>query len=149
MTYHLAQLNIAQMKYSWDSKEMDDFNRQLDPVNAVADQSPGFVWRLESDEGNAIEYQIFDDPGYLVNMSVWESLEYLNQFVRVPIHMDVMKSRMQWFEKMESASMVLWWVPAGHHPDVAEAQERLEYLRSHGPGEKAFTFRSSFDSPDS
>jgi hypothetical protein len=149
MSYHLAQLNIARMKYSWGSKEMDYFNQQLGPVNAVADQSPGFVWRLESEEGNAIEYQIFEGPGYLVNMSLWESLEYLNQFVRAEIHMDVMKRRSQWFEKMESASMVLWWVPVGHRPDVAEAQERLEYLRSHGSSERAFTFISPFDSPGS
>ena len=146
--WQLAQLNTAQARYGMDGPEMADFNARLDPVNALADASPGFVWRLQTDEGNALEYTLFDDPSLLVNMSVWESLEALKAFVRAPLHMEVMKQRARWFDPMQEASMVLWWVPAGHIPDLDEAQERLVYLRAHGPSERAFSFARHFPPPE-
>ena len=149
MQHQLAQLNIARMKYTYEDPEMAYFVAQLDPVNALADSSPGFVWRLQTDEGNATAYDIFEDPGYLVNMSVWESLEQLGNFFRAELHMDVVRRRKQWFDAVEEATMVLWWVPAGHQPEVAEAQARLEYLRSHGSTTHAFTFREPYPRPES
>jgi hypothetical protein len=147
LAYQLAALNIARMKYSYESAEMTYFVQQLDPVNAFADKSPGFVWRMIEDEENPADYTVFEEPGYLVNMSVWQSLEHLVNFVRSEIHLDVMKRRKQWFESSDEASMVLWWVQAGHLPAVAEAQAKLEHLRTHGSSARAFSFRDSFPPP--
>jgi len=148
MKYHLAQLNIARMKYTYEAAEMAYFVQQLDPVNAVADESKGFVWRLQTDEGNATDYHLYDDPMWLVNMSLWESLEDLERFFRSGIHIDVMRRRKDWFETSPKATFVLWWVAAGHIPDLDEAEARLQYLRSHGPTDRAFTFRESFPRPE-
>lgn len=144
MSYHLAQLNIAKMLFAVDDLRMKDFNDALDTVNAIADATPGFVWRLQSDEGNAVGFEIYGDPNYLVNMSVWESLDALRQFVTNGAHLAIMKRRAEWFEKAEQAYMVLWWVPAGHRPTVAEAQETLDHLRAEGPTEAAFGFSNYF-----
>lgn len=146
--YHLAQLNIAAKRYADDDPRFADFMNALDPVNAVADQSPGFVWRLQSDDGNATAIQIFNSDQWLVNMSVWESLEALMAFVAHPTHIAIMRRRGEWFEKSDLATMVLWWVPAGHVPDIEEAQVRLELLRDQGPTPEAFGFSSAFPAPD-
>lgn len=147
--YQLAQLNIARMKFDMESPEMRDFVDALDPVNASADASEGFVWRLQDEDGNATEYLIWDDPNWLVNMSVWESLDHLKAFVRSDLHVSVMRRRREWFSEMVEAYVVLWWVPAGHRPTVAEAQARLEKLRAEGPGPEAFSFARPFPPPTS
>lgn len=146
--YELAQLNIARMKFDMESPEMADFVEALDPVNASADQSPGFVWRLQDETGNATEYMIWDDPNWLVNISVWECLDALKVFVRSELHRAVMRRRREWFSEMIEAYVVLWWVPAGHRPTVAEAQARLEKLRAEGPTPEAFSFAKPFPPPD-
>jgi hypothetical protein len=121
-----------------------EFMARLDPVNALADTAPGFVWRLQGDDGDATSIRAFDDERIIVNMSVWESIEALTNFAYGNRdHLAVMRRRREWFEKI-AVYMVLWWVPIGHEPSVAEAEERLEHLRSHGPTPYAFTFRQRF-----
>ena len=116
----------------------------LDPVNAVVDASPGFVWRLQTEDGNATAIRPFDDERLMVNMSVWESLEALRAFTYDDeTHRAVLKRRREWFERLE-IEFVLWWVPAGHIPTLEEAKERLAHLQEHGPTPHAFTFRHNF-----
>ena len=119
----------------------------LDPVNALADAAPGFVWRLQTDEGNATSVPFNDDPMVIINMSVWESVEALSDFVYRSAHTEVMRRRAEWFHRSADAYVVLWWVPAGHEPTVEEAAARLESLRASGPTPFAFTFRERFPAP--
>jgi hypothetical protein len=148
MGYHLAQLNIARMKYSYESPEMEYFVQRLDPVNELADACKGFVWRLQTDAGNATDFHLYGDPQWLVNMSLWESLDDLEVFFRSDIHLDVMRRKREWFETLDEASFVFWWVPIGHIPDLDEAEARLQHLRKHGSTEQAFTFRQPFTAPE-
>jgi hypothetical protein len=145
-SYELAQLNIAQMRTPIDSPEMADFVANLDRINALAESAPGFVWRLQSDEGNATAFRPFGDST-LVNMSVWSSVEALSDYVYKSAHVEIMKRRKEWFDRMQDAYAVLWWVPAGHRPDEAEAMLRLQTLRAMGPSERAFTFKQTFSAP--
>jgi len=146
--YHLAQLNIAWARGAPGSAVMAEFMAALDRVNALAEASPGFVWRLQTEDGNATAYRAFADERTLVNLTVWESVETLAGFVYGTGHVDVMRRRGEWFERMPDAYLVLWWVPAGHRPTIAEAEERVVHLRSRGPTPHAFTFRRSFPPPD-
>ena len=139
----LAQLNIAQMKYPLDDPGMAEFVARLDDINALADRAPGFVWRLQIEDGDATASDVFS-ADTLVNMSVWESLESLHDYVFRSAHNQVMARRKQWFERIEAAYSVLWWVEAGHHPDLEEARDRLLQLRNNGPGPRAFTFKQSY-----
>ena len=141
MSWHLAQLNVARMRAPIDSETMAGFVARLDDVNAAADEAPGFVWRLQTDDGDATGIRAFPDDMLLVNLSVWESPEALRSYVYGEPHRAVMRKRAQWFERMEVAYLVLWWVPAGHVPSVEEAKARLETLRAHGAGPDAFTLR--------
>ena len=145
--HHLAQLNIARSKEPLDSELLAPFMALLDPVNALADAHPGFVWRLQTEEGNATTLRIFGDSGQLVNMSVWESADALWDFVYSGEHLAVMRRRREWFTGFGDLYMCLWWVPAGHVPDIPEAEERLTHLREHGPTPYAFTFKQRFDPP--
>ena len=147
MDYHLAQLNIGKMVASPDDPKVQGFMDRLDEINAIADETPGFVWRLQTEDGNATSIQAFDDPLLLVNMSVWESVDALYEFTYRTTHTDVMRQRLQWFEKHEGPYQVMWWVPAGHIPTVEEAKKRLEMLIEQGPTTEAFTFRQRFDPP--
>ena len=144
MTHHLAQLNIGRLLAPLDAPEIAGFVAALEPINALADAAPGFVWRLQTEEGDATALRPFDDELMIVNMSVWESLEHLQAFVYDSPHVEVMRSRRQWFEKMTDAFMVLWWVEAGHVPSIEEALGRLDALRADGPTPVAFTFRDTF-----
>ena len=142
----LAQLNIAQMKgENMDDPIMARFKEQLDDVNALAEASAGFVWRLKDETGNATDIQAFDDPKMIVNMSVWDNFAALEGFVFSGHHLEVMKNRRDWFNKMATMHMVLWWIPVGHIPTVEEAKARLDYLQEHGPTPHAFTFRQKFE----
>ena len=122
---------------------MAEFVALLDPVNALADDAPGFVWRLQADDGNATSIRAFDDDVMIVNMSVWESIDALAEFVYRSGHLDVMRRRREWFAQVRT-HLVLWWIPAGEIPAVAEAQRRLEHLQAHGPTPHAFTFKARF-----
>ena len=131
------------MRAPLDSPLMADFVAALDPINALADASPGFVWRLATEEGNATAIRAFDDNALIVNMSVWESIEHLAAFVYRSGHLDVMRRRREWFEHVR-LHMALWWVPQGEIPTLAQAQERVAHLGAHGPTPFAFTFKAQF-----
>jgi len=146
--HHLAQLNIGHAKAPMDSPLMADFVNNLDRINALADQAPGFVWRLKSEDGNALEFRIFDEHT-LVNMSVWVDVESLKEYTYKSAHVEIMRRRKEWFHLMDEMYMVLWWIPAGHIPTIEEAAERLELLRANGPSAEAFTFKQAFPKPTS
>jgi hypothetical protein len=146
--YELAQLNIGIIKGPIDSPIMAEFVANLARINALAEASPGFVWRLQTDAGDATAIRPFDNPNQLVNMSVWRDADSLRRFVYRSAHADILKRRREWFERMSEAIMVLWWVPRGHRPSLEEAIERLELLRARGATPEAFTFRQTFPPPD-
>jgi heme-degrading monooxygenase HmoA len=146
--YHIAQINIALMRAPLDDPLMEEFVASLDEINALADSSPGFVWRLQTDQGNAIDLRPYGDDRILFNLSVWESLEQLQAYVYKSAHGEVMQKRRQWFEKFEGMYFALWWVEAEHIPSVMEAKQRLDYLDEQGASEWAFNFKSPFPSPD-
>jgi len=151
----LAQVNIGRLVAPLDSPRLADFVAGLDPVNAVADGAPGFVWRLQTEDGNATALRAFEadaegcDGGILINMSVWESVEALAAFVYGDEHLAVLRRRREWFERLKDAYAALWWVPRGHIPTITEAEERVKSLREHGPTPFAFTLRVHFPAPDS
>jgi hypothetical protein len=145
--YELAQLNIAIMKEPLESPGMADFVANLDRINALAEASPGFVWRLQTEEGDATAMRPLGEQT-LVNMSVWRDIESLNKYVYGSAHVEIMRRRKEWFERMQEAYVVLWWVREGHRPTIPEAVARLELLRKKGPTEEAFTFRQAFLPPD-
>ena|SRR5882724_7493978 len=147
MTYHLAQINIGRLVAPVDDPKIAEFVAQLDEVNALADAASGFVWRLQSEAGNATDVVYNDDPFVIVNMSVWESVEALRDYVYQSRHTEVLRDRAKWFEKMEKPHYCLWWVPAGHIPTVAEGRERLEHYQTHGATPVSFWFSQRFDAP--
>jgi hypothetical protein len=143
--YELAQLNIGKMKGPLDSPLLADFVSSLDRINALAEASAGFVWRLQTPEGDATALRPLGEDT-LVNMSVWRDVAALRNYVYRSAHVDVMRRRKEWFEHMTAAFVVLWWVPEGHHPTIQEAISKLELLRGIGPSEDAFTFRQAYRS---
>jgi Domain of unknown function (DUF3291) len=147
--YELAQLNLGVIKAPMDSPLMSGFASNLDRINALAEATDGFVWRLQTEEGDATSIRPFENEKMLVNMSVWRDLDSLSRYVYNSAHVELMRKRRDWFERMEQAFLVLWWVPKGAIPSVAEAIERLELLRKNGPTVEAFTFRHAFPPPGS
>jgi hypothetical protein len=153
MGYQLAQANIAYLRAPLDSHELSDFVNSLDPINALADQTAGFVWRLQTEDGNATSIRAFESAagpgvGIITNMSVWESIEALASFVYRSRHREVLRQRQRWFHTVVEPTLVLWWVAEGHRPSVVEAEQRLLRLRSVGPSPFAFSFRCPFPDPD-
>ncbi|HSC84956.1 MAG TPA: DUF3291 domain-containing protein [Pseudomonas sp.] len=144
--YQLAQLNIATMKEPLESPGMVDFVANLERINALAEASPGYIWRLQDEEGDATALRPFGAE-VLVNMSVWRDVQALSDYVYKSAHTEMLKRRREWFEKVDEAHMVLWWVPSGHQPGIDEAAERLAYFRAHGPSAHAFSFRQAFAAP--
>src|SRR5215467_9633137 len=145
---HLAQVNIARMKGPLESEVMAGFVARLDEINALADRSPGFVWRLQTEEGNATYLRPYDDDRILVNLSVWETIEQLKDYVYKSAHGEVLRQRREWFEKFSGMYMAMWWVEAGNIPTVVEAKYRLEYLQQHGETPHSFTFKQIFKPSD-
>lgn len=145
--WQLAQMNIGRMVAPVDDPKVHDFMEALDAVNALAEASPGFVWRLQDEGGNATSYQPTVDPRLLINMSVWESAESLFDFVYKSAHTPFMARRREWFERFEGAYQVLWWVPAGHRPSIEEGLAKLWHLERFGPTPLAFTFKARFPQP--
>ena len=139
MTVHLAQMNIARLVAPFEDPRIADFADGLDPVNAIADASPGFVWRLTGEGNSATDLRPWDDDDLIVNMSVWETPQHLRAFFRDPLHREYFSRRAEWFVPMDGPHVVLWWVPVGHEPTPAEGRERLDHLAEHGPTEHAFT----------
>ena len=142
--YSLAQVNIARMLAPLESPELASFVALLDEINALAERSPGFVWRFQGDEGNATYLRPYDDDRILFNMSVWSSIDALKAYAYESAHGAVMRRRREWFSRFEQPNVALWWVRAGSIPSVGEAVARLAHLQEHGPSVYAFTFRSSF-----
>ena len=145
--YHLAQINIARMLAPIDDPIMAEFVAQLAPVNALAEQSSGFVWRLQSENGDATSIKVYEDDMIIVNLTVWENVESLREFVFKGAHHAVLHDRKRWFEKFDGSYTALWWVTAGHLPSTEEGKERLEHLRTHGDTAYAFSFRNVFPQP--
>ena len=143
--WQLAELNLAWLVAPIDSPHLKSFVDQLDTINGLAEQSPGFVWRWIDENGNPSNGGFDDD--LIVNISVWDDIDSLFEFTYKNAHSTVMPDRKQWFKSMAEASMVLWWVPAGHQPSPEESRQRLQLLQSLGPSADAFTFKSRFDAP--
>jgi hypothetical protein len=146
--YELAQLNTGFIRGPIDSPIMAEFVANLARINALADASPGFVWRLQSEAGDATALRPFANPDQLLNMSVWRDTEALRRFVYRSAHADILRRRREWFEQVVEPIMVLWWVPRGHRPGIEEAVAKLELLRASGATAEAFTFRQTFPPPD-
>lgn len=148
MRYHLAQINIARLIAPIDDPKIASFVAQLDTINALAENSPGFVWRLKSDSGNATDIAYNDDPFIIPNMSVWESIEALRDFVYRSHHIHVFRDRAKWFEKSDKPNYCLWWVPGGHIPTVGEGRARLEHYQQFGATPHSFWFSERFPAPE-
>ncbi|MFE9805418.1 DUF3291 domain-containing protein [Streptomyces sp. NPDC005227] len=142
--HELAEVNIARLKAPLDSPQLKAFVDALDPVNAVADAADGFVWRLQSDSGNATDVPVLGDDWLIINLSTWRDPEALTAFMYQGQHRELLSRRHDWFERLAEAMTALWWVPAGHRPTAEEAESRLLHLREHGPTQHAFTLRTSF-----
>ncbi len=143
-TAHLAQLNVARLLAPLNDPSISDFVGALDRINALAEASPGFVWRLQSDSGNATDIRVEQDPLLIVNLTVWESVEALSDFTYRTGHNRILARRRDWFERMGAAHLALWWVAAGYRPSLDEAMARLARLRRDGPSPAAFTFKQRF-----
>ncbi|RDV01274.1 DUF3291 domain-containing protein [Undibacter mobilis] len=134
---HLAQFNIARIKYPLDDPRMAEFVGNVARVNALADKLPGFVWRLQDESGHAMDMRVYDDAAVLPNLSVWEDAEALERFVFKTVHARFFDKRATWFEQPEP-TLVMWHIAAGHRPTLNEGVERLDYLKAHGPSDHAF-----------
>ena len=152
MAFELAQVNVSRLLAPLDSPLLADFVAALDEVNAEGDRAPGFVWRLQTEDGNATAIRAFgwdvgDSHGVIVNLTVWTSIEALADFVFSGQHLAIMRRRRAWFERAAEATTALWWVPAGYRPSTDEAEDAVRRLRAHGPTPRAFTFRQPFPAP--
>lgn len=140
--FHIAQVNIARMREPLESAVMAPFVARLEEINALADRSAGFVWRLQTDAGDATYLRPYEDDRILFNLSVWESVEQLKEYVYKTAHAELLRQRRDWFEHFDGAALAMWWVPAGHIPSIDEAKKRLDHLEANGPSQFAFTFRT-------
>ncbi len=145
--WELAQLNIAESVAPLDSPELADFVANLDRINELAEKSPGFVWRFTGDADDASLSLAPFAEDTIVNLSVWQDIDSLHDYVYRTAHTEVMRRRHEWFVSRKEASAVLWWVPEGHRPDFHEAHQRLMQLNESGPSDTAFTFKQRRDAP--
>lgn len=153
MGFDLAQVNVSRLLAPLDSPLLAEFMAALDEVNADGDAASGFLWRLQTEDGNATAVRAFgwdmgDSHGVIVNLTTWTSIEALGDFVFSGRHLQVMRRRRQWFQRAVEPMTALWWVPSGHRPSTDEAETRVRHLRAHGPTLEAFTFRNPFPAPD-
>ena len=146
--WHLAQTNVGRLAAPKGDPQVAEFFAELDAVNALADASPGFVWRLKGEGNDATDLQPTPDPLFIVNISVWTDAEALFDYVYRSAHTTRMAKRRSWFERFDGAYQALWWVPAGHEPTVDEALAKLWLLDRYGPGPQAFTFKARYPAPD-
>ncbi len=145
--FQIAQINIAKAVDEMDSETMQGFVSRLEEINALADSAEGFVWRLQTEEGDSTSIRVFNDPSLIVNISVWENIEALKSFVYRSIHVELIQDREAWFSKMAEVHQTLWWIPEGHIPSVEEAKQKLEHFKQHGATQQSFTFGKPFPSP--
>jgi len=146
-TYNLAQVNIAYGIETLDHPKMAGFVSELDRINKLADRSEGFVWRLQTEKGDATDLRIFDDEKIILNMSVWKKIEDLKNYVYSGDHLEIIKKKKSWFTKPKSAHLALWWIPAGVVPTIEDAKFRLNEIQRIGPSEVAFNFAKPFPAP--
>lgn len=147
MKFHLAQINIATLRAPLTDPLLHGFTSQLERINALADKAPGFVWRLQTEDGDATALRPYDDERVLVNLSVWQTPEALKDYVYRGDHVQLVRQRMTWFHRPTGPIYALWWIPAGTLPTVAEGQRRLEMLQAHGDTPEAFSFARVFEVP--
>src|SRR5258708_7834015 len=147
MSYHLAQINISRLVAPLDDPKIAEFVAQLEPINALADKAPGFVWRLQSESGNATDIAYSDDPFVIVNMSVWESIDTLREFATNQITCKCFATAPNGLKKTVKPGYCLWWIPAGHIPTVGEGRGRLEHYQLHGATPHSFWFSQQFPHP--
>lgn len=146
---NLAQLNVGRLHEPLHSPRIADFVAGLEEINRLAEEAPGFVWRLVDENGaNNTGLHPTGDPLEIVNLSVWQSLEALRSYVYHTAHLDYLRRRRDWFVKLRHEHMVLWWLPVGQIPTVPDALARLRWLRQHGPTAAAFTFHDPYPEPD-
>jgi hypothetical protein len=145
--YHLAQINLAKAVAALDSPLMAGFVSRLNEINALAEQAKGFIWRLQSEAGDATSIRVFDDPKIYINMSVWETPEDLKNFVYRSAHVELIRDREAWFSRLPVQHQAAWWVPAGYRPSADEGRDRLLHLREQGPSAIAFTLARPFAQP--
>lgn len=153
MRFELAQVNVSRLTAPLDDPRLADFVAALDPVNAAADEASGFVWRLQTEDGNAtaihaFEWDTADSSGVIVNMSVWTDVDHLAAFVYGEMHRQILRRRREWFQPMQEAFTACWWIPAGRRPSTDDAEDRVRHLRTHGPTPHAFTLRDHYPAPD-
>ena len=151
-TYHLAQLNLGLFRAPVDSEEMAEFTAALDPINAIAEASPGFIWRLKDDDGGSssfVEVPGREDPLWAPNMSVWTDFDSLKHFIYKSGHVSYLRRRTEWFQKPDRPINVLWWIPEGEIPTLSDAVKRLDYLTDHGPSEQGWSLTQQFPPPTS
>jgi hypothetical protein len=147
--YHLAEINIARMKgVDINDPIMKEFVDNLDKVNAIAESSEGFVWRLKDESNNATDLNPYNDVQVIINISVWETIESLETYMYKTFHSDFLKRRKEWFQSFGKVSTALWWVPKGHYPTIEEAVEKLDYLQKNRPSEKVFDLKRRFARPE-
>jgi uncharacterized protein DUF3291 len=147
--FHLAQINVGRLLAPLDDARIAGFVAGLEPINRLAEASPGYVWRLQSEAGNATDILLTDDNLFIVNLTVWESIDTLRDFAYSTAHVEVLRQRRSWFERHVEPHFALWWIAAGTLPSPTDALERVERLRRLGPTAEAFTFRSPFGPPGS
>ena len=145
--FQLAEFNMAPALYPLDDPRMAEFVANLDRINGLAEQSPGFVWRMVEANGADTAQELFGDPRLLINLSVWDSVESLFDYVYRSQHLEFWKRRHEWFATDARPQTVMWWIPIGTRPTVFDAAERLAQLRAHGPTAEAFTFKHRVPAP--
>ncbi|MCC7268224.1 MAG: DUF3291 domain-containing protein [Caulobacteraceae bacterium] len=145
--FHLAQVNIARLVAPMDDPRIAGFREALDRINALGEAQPGFVWRATGPGFDALDVPGFDDPLILTNASVWEGVEHLAAFAYRTEHRLFVRRAREWFEPPTGPQVALWWVYAGHRPDLAECAARLAALRAQGPTPEAFDFKTRFPPP--
>ena len=149
MKYQLAQINVARMVgVNIEDPIMKEFVDNLDSVNELAENSPGFIWRLKDDSNNASNFNPFNDEQVIINISVWKDVESLENFTYKTFHTDFLKRRKEWFRKYGKAHFALWWIEKGNYPSIEDSIKRLEYLELNGTSEKAFNFKVKFSKPN-
>ena len=144
---HLAQLNVARLRAPMDDPSIDDFRNNLTRLNGLAERSPGYVWRLQDESGDATSIKPFGDELEIINLTVWDSIDALADFTYRSGHVELLRRRREFFETPREPFLCLWWIPEGTIPTVDNAIARLAHLRAHGPSPMAFTFRHRFE-PD-
>jgi hypothetical protein len=148
MSYHLAQINLARLRFPLDDPRMAEFHAALEPINEIAERTPGFVWRFKSDDGRTATYASHPfSPDILVNFTVWESLEALKHFTYQSGHGAYFRRRSEWFESLGNPPNAMWWIPVGEIPTLEEAKLRYDHLVQHGSSEYAFSFKDKIPAP--